>query len=219
MKQWIKTKWKGILVIASFILSITSLIRCEPIVLTDSWLAWSIGISTSVISIAITAAIAIQVYNSIVSEAKIKRIIESKIKENKDAINKKSEDNRQEFLSFLYITQSQRYFIEGDYETALDILMRALTHAKECIERTAYNTTIEAIKLLINKIKEDNNNFSIEVFNQLWYKDLVSKINDKSIIEIEDFINKVNTKTSKIPENVKELLDPLKKENKSNHSK
>ena len=92
MKQWIKTKWKGILVIASFILSITSLIRCEPIVLTDSWLAWSIGISTSVISIAITAAIAIQVYNSIVSEAKIKRIIESKIKENKDAINKKSED-------------------------------------------------------------------------------------------------------------------------------
>ena len=41
----------------------------------------------------------------------------------------------------------------------------------------------------------------------------------KSIIEIEDFINKVNTKTSKIPENVKELLDPLKKENKSSHSK
>lgn len=119
----------------------------------------------------------------------------------------------------MYITQSQRYFIEQDYETTLDMLMRALVHAKECTEKVAYNTTIEAIKLLIDNIQKNDKEFSIEIPSQLWYKDVTSKINDKSIIEIEKFVNEVNTRLPEIPESVKKILDPIKKETNINHPK
>lgn len=90
MKNRIKPYWSNCLSIIAIICSIIAVIRCEPITFTESWLTWAIGISISIISIAITAAIAIQIYNSVVSESKIKRIIENKIIENKEFINKKT---------------------------------------------------------------------------------------------------------------------------------
>lgn len=218
MKKNIKLNGGDWLAILAIIFSSISLFRCEPIVVTDSWIIWLLGFSASISGVAIAAAVAIQIYNSVVSESKIKSIIDNKIKENREFIDQKSIENRNEFLALLYVAQSQRYFIEKDYEMMLDILMRALDHAKECTSKISYNTVREAIEILIQTISADNKRFSIEITSQLYYKNIVSKINDKSIIKIEGFIDEIETRLpdlSKMPEDVKKVLDPLKSKMKT----
>lgn len=215
MKKNIKLNWGSWLAILAIIFSSISLFRCEPIAIADSWIIWLLGFSASISGVAITAAVAIQIYNSVVSESKIKSIINNKIEESRKFIDQKSIENRNEFLALLYVAQSQRYFIEKDYEMMLDILMRALDHAKECTSKISYNTVREAIEILIQTLSKDNKRFSIEITSQLYYKNIVSKINDKSILKIEKFIDDIETRLpelSKMPEDIKKILDPLRGE-------
>lgn len=207
--NWIKKNWLPLIAI---VLSVTAWFQYESIVVADSSLVWLIGITTALLSVAITVIIAFQVYNSIIAESKIKRIISDQIEQSEKDINKKSEENRQEFLALLYIAQSQRSFIEKEYETTLDILMRALVHAKECTSKIAYNTTIEALRLLIQAISKECKEFSVEMPAQLWYKDVTTKINDKSITEVERFINELKTRMPELSDEIKKILDPLRKE-------
>lgn len=208
----IENNWYKVLALLAIVLSITALFRCEPFEFRESWLMWSVGASTSVLGIAITAAVAIQVYNSVVSEKKLQNIMEKKIAENKKYTEMKTEETRQEFLSLLYVTQAQRSLINKDYRAALDILMRALVHAKECSCKAAYNTTVQALKELIKIIQSDNIDLSISEESKLWYQCELDKINDKIIVEVEKFIINIKTTPPLIPKEVEELLQPFKKE-------
>lgn len=214
MKNWIKSYGCICTSLIALTLSVIALCRCEPFEFTDSWLVWSIGISTSILGIAITAAIAIQVYNSVVFESRIRQIIDEKVADNKKHMDISIEETRQEFLSLLYIVQSQQFLLDKQYESTLDLLMRALVHAKECSYKIAYNTAIQGLEHLILIIKNNNIDFSLEKHKHIWYKDEIGKINDKQIIKIEKFMEEVQTRYPEIPEEVQELLKPfVKKDN------
>lgn len=210
-RNWIKTNWGNILSIVAVLFAIVAVFRCEAFVFTESWLIWSVGISTTVLSVAITAAVAIQVYNSIVSESKITQIINEKITENKTYLDTKNHETRQEFLSLLHIIQSQRFLIDKDYETTLGALMKALNYAKECKEKIAYNTANQALKELIRIIKNNDLDFSIKEESKIWYQSIVSSIMDKSIVDVEEFINHVKARPAQIPDEVIDILERFKK--------
>lgn len=198
--------------VIAIILSITALCRCQPFVFTESWLIWAVGVSTSILSIAIASAIAIQVYNSVVSESRLKRIINDKVTENENHLNSIIEDVRKEFLSLLDLMQSKNFLIEKQYESTLDLLICSLVRSKDCSYKTAYNTAIQALNGLIKIIEVEKINFSIEKQKQLWYKKEIAKINDKQIVEIEKFIKKVETRIPDIPNELCNELEPFKKQ-------
>lgn len=212
MKNWIKSYWDRCLSVLAISLSLFSLCRGEYLLFSESFLIWIIGISLSIAGISIAVIIGYQVYNTIVAEKKIKEIINKEISETKELIENKADENRHEFIALLHVSLSYQYLPDQDYESALGVLMKALNESRLSKSELAYNTVIEAIKLLENIINKNEIDFSIGIEKQLWYKHIVSKIKDKSISDIENFINNLKTRELEMSDEVKKLLQPFKKE-------
>lgn len=62
----------------SLVLSIWAIWRVEPITLSESWLAWAIGVSVSMISVGIVAVFGYQIYNSATLDKRMKNMFEEK---------------------------------------------------------------------------------------------------------------------------------------------
>lgn len=65
-------------------LSIYAVWRVEPIVLSESWLAWAIGISVSMISTGVVAVLGYQIYNSATLDKRMKNMFEEKIEKTRE---------------------------------------------------------------------------------------------------------------------------------------
>lgn len=85
MKKWLKNNW---LPLISILLGVTainlSIIRVETLTLSDSWLAWAIGISVTIISIGVVIVLGYQIYNSTTLDKRMKEMFDertNKVKE------------------------------------------------------------------------------------------------------------------------------------------
>lgn len=84
MNTWIKKNWNTCLSIIAILLSIYAVFRTEPVTLSDSWLAWAIGISVTMISIGVVIVLGYQIYNSTTLDKRMKEMFDertNKVKE------------------------------------------------------------------------------------------------------------------------------------------
>lgn len=117
--NYIKRNWLSILAV---ILSVTALVRCEPMTVNDSLIGWVIGVSVAIMSFGIVVVLGYQIYNAATIDKRMQEMFDIKTKEVRDDIAVRGARSDSSILYKLKGVELNLYLSQKNYEYALNTL-------------------------------------------------------------------------------------------------